>query len=65
MRNSSDEVVEDAGSEESGDGFYGVRARPQRSRVAKKTEKLPRSKRIKRSAPIGGLHQRRNKRINW
>lgn len=65
MRKLNEELMDDAGADESGDGFYGVKARPQRSRVAKKVEKQPRSKRIKRSAPIGGLHQRRNKRINW
>ena len=65
MKNLSDEHMDDAGSDESGDGFYGVKARPQRSRIVKKADKQPRSKRIKRSAPIGGLHQRRNKRINW
>lgn len=48
-----------------GDGFYGVKARPQRSRMTKKAEKSSRSKKIKRSSPIGGLHQRRNKRISW
>jgi hypothetical protein len=65
MANRSDELMDDAGSNESGDEFYGVKARPQRSRIVKKAEKQPRSKRIKRSAPVGGLHQRRNKRINW
>lgn len=65
MRNLGDEYMDEAVADETSDGFYGVKARPQRSRVAKKADKQPRSKRIKRSAPIGGLHQRRNKRINW
>lgn len=65
MRSQYDEFSND-GVETVGEITYGVQARPQRSRVGKKADKKPpRSKRIKRSAPVGGLHQRRNKRISW
>lgn len=66
MRDFQDEYLNDGTGDDAGEPTYGVQARPQRSRVAKKAgKKPPRSKRIKRSSPIGGLHQRRNKRVSW